>query len=277
MRTIGSRENHHPDKSEWWSQQPPFYCPMAPLDRYDRSWTSEWINFPEDLVPGLQAQFEGESAALVLRHDGREGNAFSGELGRYDRRGESFPVGDGLCDSEVGHGTHSATNIGGPFNINLPLVQPGFHVSLSQQEPIPVQQFEFIDTAEDKGYQVIQTRNGDIFPPDFSNYLTNAGDSITRSNKRVSPFPFEYRQQRQKDISCNEFQLQTTEDSRFQPLDDDQISPSSVPNPDLQSSSTANIFTLQPTTVPDAAELPNPKPLFHYKQPKKTSSLPASH
>ena len=112
----------------------------------------------------MRTQFEGESAARVLRHDGRERTAFSGELGRSDRRGESFP--DGLRDWEVGDvgGRLSATNIGG---FPHALVQPGFQALQPHQEPIPGQQLEFFDSSKDQGYQLKQSGQWGNIPLTF--------------------------------------------------------------------------------------------------------------
>lgn len=213
----------------------------------------------------------------VLRHDAREDNPFLGCLGSSEWRGEIVPEGDGL--HEVGDASEriSVTNIGGPVNINFPLVQPSFQISLSQQEPIPGQRSGFFGTVEDEGYRLEPNGIRDVLPPDLSKSLINRGDSNTSTNQIVSAFPVEYRQESQKDIYCNELHSETTESGRFQPLEDHQSFLPSVPNPNFRSTSAINISAPQPTTSePRAAKLPSPSLHFKYDQPKKTSSLPAS-
>lgn len=252
---------------------------MAPLDRYEPSWENEWINFPEDWVPELQAQFPVASNVEWDDCMGRGNNTVSGAGEGSDWRGDDVLQGDDLCEMlNIGDGRFPfPTNIGASnsqLSVTFPLLQSDFRFPVSQQDLIRPQFLPFPETVEDQSQQAGPPGNLHLVSPHISNYLLNVGNSSTLEDILISPFPLEEEQETLEQIVYDQPQLSTNAFPRFQPLTDDLRPLLSFPNADHQPTHFAlnnTIILPQTYSLPKTAHLPNPHPRFEYDQPKKTS------
>lgn len=236
---------------------------MAPLDRWEPSRENDFPGLG-DCLPAVQAPFNGEYAAHVVRED----NVISMGIAGSDQSGP-FLEGDNSCEVvNVGDGGFTSVS-NSQFIVHL----PGLHIPQLQQNH---SLRNTLGTFRDQRPLVEQCghRHGAM----GSDFLSNSGNStvLIMNNASVSGLPMEYELGLHTIIHHDPASPEIT---RSRSQDDDLSSHPPFPDLDQRSphSDRNNIIILpQNHSLQKAVELHNSHFRFEYNQPKKTSSLSRS-